>query len=174
MGVTYGYRSYYFSLIGCGECSVCSGGLLFPFHTMDFTHRSLWGGLLLTLFSLCSLFRVPVPLLWSLPRRLPLREMTAGLKGQERIRHTVWRIPRMTLCSTTPSGHQPRGFMYPWQGERKWTFLKGRFLLCVTLRKHLFIWVCGRSMPSSERRGNSGGVQKQGRQEPQSHKKPYI
>lgn len=51
-------------------------GLLFPSHTMAFTHSPLWGGLLLTSFSLCYLFRVPVPLLLSLPRWLSLREMS--------------------------------------------------------------------------------------------------
>lgn len=65
----------------------------------------------------------------------------------------------------------PQCSAYPPQGKRKRDFLKCTFLLRLSSREHLFVLVCGQSIPSSERCESSGGAGTRW-QDPQSHKKP--
>lgn len=74
--------------------------------------------------------------------------------------------------SQDDSAPPPPVAISPEMARRKKTGLLQRQVpLMHNIEEAFFIWVCGQSMPSSESRGNSGGVQKQGGQEPQSHKK---
>lgn len=77
----------------------------------------------------------------------------------------------MIHCSATSGGNPSTVFSIPTTRERKWNFLKGTFLLRLSSREHLFVLVCGESIPSSERCDSSGGAGTRW-QDPQSHKKP--
>lgn len=122
------------------------------------------------IFPLLSL-RVPISFLWSLPGWLPYWEQTASLKGQEWIHQIVSRTPRTIWCSTTYRGNQSTVPNSLTAVEEKQEFLKGRFLLSLSSQGHLFLLVCGQSMPSCERQNSTRGAETQ---EPQRHRKPYI
>lgn len=145
----------------------------------------------LPLSILCHSLHSPSPLGWASPNSvfpplsfkdyclfplafawwLPFREMRTRL----RVRNTFimyalelqgWFTAQLPLVAI-----HPQCSAYPPQGKRKRDFLKCTFLLRLSSREHLFVLVCGQSIPSSATCDSSGGAGTRW-QDPQSHKKP--